>query len=395
MQDDVNCLREVIRQLKVYSHNWFFSPISYAIKCVNMKNVEGTMQDELHQMKANGNNQTNPNGSYSTGWNARRSLNLLKFSLNHPRTLPHVDEDGDEEMEIDEEAVENLCAQVGLQSVDIYRCSNEVTKLEIIESDSGNTTSENGCAGDLVPNSSECVKAQDADDTDVNMEEEMSEEPKTSEVMIVDCVESATNKPNIFSANESVNENPGQLTVETINGDSSMILKSPTSSVSPRVNQSRKSLRTSAMFTASQKDLKDDGPEAMHASFTPTEHLAASLHRGLEIIDSHCRSLALRRSSFRFSLKPTDSKPILAATKVDVGVQTFPQDYEIQAEEPVVFLCSNCKQRTNLEGKDDNESSNLQLVPVDESESAEKTKKQVPKVIRSLKLWLFRFISST
>ncbi|XVE84631.1 hypothetical protein DITRI_Ditri17bG0028200 [Diplodiscus trichospermus] len=353
MQDDVNFLREVIRQLK----------------------------DELHRMKANGNNQTDPNGSYSTGWNARRSLNLLKFSLNHPRTLPHVDEDGDEEMEIDEEAVENLCAQVGLQSADIYRCSNELTKVQTIESDSGNTTSENGCAGDPGPNTSECCKAQDAEDTDVNMEEEISEEPKTSEIMIVDCVERGTNSPNIFSAHESIKENPGHLTVETTDGDSSVILKSPTPSVSPRANQSRKSLRTSSTFTASQKDLKDDTPEATRVSFTPTEHLAASLHRGLEIID---RSLALRRSSFRFSLKPADSKQIPAARKVDVGVQTFPQGYEIEGEESVVFLCSNCKQRTNLDGKEDNEISNLQLVPVDGPESAEKTKKQVPKAVEKV-----------
>ncbi|XP_017975859.1 PREDICTED: kinesin-like protein KIN12B [Theobroma cacao] len=372
MQDDVNFLREVIRQLK----------------------------DELHRMKANGNNQTDPNGSYSTGWNARRSLNLLKFSLHHPRTLPHVDEDGDEEMEIDEEAVENLCAQVGLQSADVYHHSNELTKLELIESDIGNTPSENGCVGEPGPNTSECVKAQDAEDSDVNMEEEISEQPKTSEIMIVDCVQPVTNTPNVFTGHDSVKEDPGHLIVETTDGDSSAILKSPTPSVSPRVNQSRKSLRTSSMFTASQKDLKDDGKlrsEAMRVSFTPTEHLAASLHRGLEIIDCHRRSLALRRSSFRYSLKPADPKPILAAHKVDVGVQTFPQDYEIQEEEQVVFLCSNCKQRTNLEGKEDGESSNLQLVPVDESESnektlvpadevesAEKTKKQVPKAVEKV-----------
>ncbi|XP_022761807.1 kinesin-like protein KIN-12B [Durio zibethinus] len=353
MKDDVNFLREVIRQLK----------------------------DELHRMKANGNNQTDPNGSYSTGWNARRSLNLLKFSLNHPRTLPHVDEDGDEEMEIDEEAVANFSAQVGLQAADIYHCSNEVTNLEIIGSDSGNTTSENGCAGDPWPKASECAKAHYAQDTDVNMEEEITEVPKTSENMIADCVEPDTNTRNIFSAHESVKENPGHVTVETTDGDSPVILKSPIPSVSPEVNWSRKSLRTSSMFAASQKHLKDDGPEGMRVSFTSTEHLADSLHRGLESID---QSLALRRSSFRFSLKPADSKPILAAHKADVGVQTFPQDYEIQGEEAVVFLCSNCKQRTNLEGKEDKESSNLQLVPVDEPESADKTKKQVPKAVKKV-----------
>ncbi|GMI90096.1 hypothetical protein like AT3G23670 [Hibiscus trionum] len=348
MQDDVNFLRGVIRQLK----------------------------DELHRMKANGNNQTDPNAGYSSGWNARRSLNLLKFSLNHPSALPHVDEDGDEEMEIDEEAVENLCAQVGLQYADIYNQSNEVTKLEMNESDSGTASSKIRCVGDPGINASECGKAQDVEDQ--HIEEEISDEPKTSESMTVDCAEPATSTPNIITAHDSVKENPGHLTIETTDGDSSGILKSPTSSVSPKVNQSRKSLRTSSVLTASQKDPKDDGPEAMRVSFTPTEHLAASLHRGLEVIG---RSLALRRSSYRFSLKHADSKPTLAAFKVDVGIQTFPQDYDIQGEEN---LCTNCKKRKNLEGEDIDESSNLQLVLFNESEASEKTKKQVPKAVEKV-----------
>ncbi|KAE8667192.1 Kinesin-like protein KIN12B [Hibiscus syriacus] len=396
---------------------------------VMQNDVHYLREDELNRMRANGNNQTDPDESYLTGWNALRSLNLLKFSLHHPRTLPHADEDGDEEMEIDEEAVEDHCAHVGPQSVVTHQHSNEVTKLEIVESGSGNAISNHGFAADLVLNTSEFAEMQDANDTDVNMEEEISEEPKYSGIMLVDCVNTATNTPNVFSSHESVKENPGQLTEETTDGDSSVILKSPTLSVSPKVNQSRKSLRTSSMYTASQKDLTDDGPgqlteettggdssvilksptlsvspgvnqsrksmrtssmytasrkdftddgpETTCVSFTPTEHLAASLHRGLEILDSHRQNLALRRSSFRFSLKPADSKPILAANKVDVGVQTFPEE-----EKPVVFICSNCRQKTNLDGKEEKENSNLQLVLVDEYESSEKIKKQaVEKVL--------------
>ncbi|KAE8691992.1 Phragmoplast-associated kinesin-related protein, putative isoform 2 [Hibiscus syriacus] len=289
---------------------------------------------------------------YSTVWNARRSLNLLKFSLNHPRALSHVDEDGDEEMEIDEETVENLCAQVGT------------------------ATSESGCVGDPGINASECGKAQNVEDQ--HIEEGIFDEPKTSESMIVDCVEPATNTPNIITVHDSVKKNPIHLTIETTDEDSSVILKSPTSGISPKVNQSRKSLRTSSVLTASQKEAKDDGPEAMRVSFTPTELLAASLHRGLEVIG---QSLALRRSSYRFSLKPADSKPTLAAFKVDVGIQTFPQDYEIQGEE---YLCTNCKQRKNLEGEYIDESSNLQSVLFNESEASEKTKKQVPKAVEKV-----------
>ncbi|KAE8701508.1 Kinesin-like protein KIN12B [Hibiscus syriacus] len=357
-----------------------FSTLRFAQRAKAIKNkavVNEVMQDddELHRMKANGNNQTDLNAGYSTGWNARRSLNLLKFSLNHPRALPHVDEDGDEEMEIDEEAVENLCAQVGLQYADIYNQSNEVAKLEIDESDSGTATSKIGCVCDPGLNASECGKAQDVEDQ--HIEEEISDEPRTSERMNVDCDEPATNTPNIIIAHDSVKENPGHLTIEITDDDSSGIIKSPKSSVSPKVNQSRKSLRTSSVFSASQKDPKDDGPEVMNVSFTPTEHLAASLHRGLVAIG---RSLALRRSSYHFSLKPADSKPSLSSFKVDVGIQTFPQDYEIQGED----LCTNCKRRKNLEGEDIDESSNLQLVLFNESEASEKTKKQVPKAVEKV-----------
>jgi kinesin family protein 15 len=71
-------------------------------------------QDELHRMKANCNNPSDSNGGHSAAW-IRRSLSLLKSNLNCPITLHSVDDDGDEEMEIDEEAVERLCDQVDKQ----------------------------------------------------------------------------------------------------------------------------------------------------------------------------------------------------------------------------------------------------------------------------------------
>ncbi|CAL5364002.1 unnamed protein product [Camellia sinensis] len=133
MQDDVNFFREVIWQLK----------------------------DELLRMKANG-NQADPYGGYSTGWNARRSLNLLKFSLNHPMTLPHVDDDSDEEMEIVEEA-----DQVGVQSTNAMHVGNL------------------GTSGDPQPNTSEsaCDENEGCKDTDVIMEEEVSEQVDKHEII--------------------------------------------------------------------------------------------------------------------------------------------------------------------------------------------------------------------
>ncbi|EEF45998.1 Carboxy-terminal kinesin, putative [Ricinus communis] len=424
MEDDVNHLREVIRQLR----------------------------DELHRVKANSSN--------PTGWDTRKSLNILK-SLIHPHShLPQVDEDGDEEMEIDEEAVEKLCIEVGLPPMGTEDC---------------NTVSER------------CIQKQTSEDTDVDMEEGISELVEKREIMIVDCAdpvrtsqgsnindnihhdlvdvkykevvhlsidtfdvdssEKSSEERNLSSSvsellTEGLPSKMGQIRAsraisdchsgpstgvsvaceandsqnDTVNYASpsslsivpckvSPVLKSPTPSVSPRISSSRKSLRTSSMLTASQKDSKDESKanledacssfmksmksssskalptQTIKSFLAPTEHLAASLHRGLEIIDSHRKSSAFRRSSFRFSCKPADLKSILLVEKVDVAVQTLFND--IPEEDPDLFYCKNCK-RKKLDDKDADDSLSLQLVPIDGSESADKSKKQVPKAVEKV-----------
>lgn len=471
MQDDVNFLREVIRQLR----------------------------DELQRMKASGNNTTESNGAYSTAWNARRSLNLLRsFGLNHPRTLPHVDDDGDEEMEIDEEAVEKLCIQVGLRSPDGGKNTRDSTKVEVVKSTSLLAVTDDECCGVLQPKSSESgnINGGGSGDTDVNMELDTSEHVENHELMILDNVRTVistqdlSNPDSVLATVDSINvesssgpseektldssaseflrekshskvvengsscpvsdpinEASASLPIMDVSDDSqsgslncvspsnlsivpcevSPILKSPTPSVSPRINASRKSLRTSSMLTASQKDLEDDcklSPQDMHLSLSKskrsnsstvsnyrsknipvsTEHLAASLHRGLEILENHRQSSALGRSSYRFTFKPTESRPTFPICKVDVAVQTFWQDNEMQEGESLVFLCSSCKNKARFAVEENessnlqlgeanesscsqlesNESSNLQLVPVDGSGSIEKSKKQVPKAVEKV-----------
>ncbi|KAL1328614.1 hypothetical protein HN51_038435 [Arachis hypogaea] len=78
MHDDVNHLRKVIRQLR----------------------------DELHQIKANGYSPSDGSRGHSTAW-IQRSLNLLQSSLSRPQSLRHVDDDGDEVMEIVEHGVDD------------------------------------------------------------------------------------------------------------------------------------------------------------------------------------------------------------------------------------------------------------------------------------------------
>ncbi|XP_004296958.1 PREDICTED: kinesin-like protein KIN12B-like [Fragaria vesca subsp. vesca] len=398
MQDDVNHLHEVIRQLR----------------------------DELQRIKANGKNTVDTNGGHSAAW-FRQSLNVLKASLKRPMMSSHIDDDGDEEMEIDEEAVERLCVEVANQSIHTpgsgfvtEQCSDDTdVKMEEEISD--------------VPQKH---TSRGPDDTNVKMEEVSGQE----DAMIVDSVADAPDITGSFickllneeSASKKVHDDSpceasepaGEASVADVpnishNGsvncvspslmivpcDAAPILKSPTPSVSPRVNTSRKSLRTSSMMTASQKDLFDGSqlsPNAMHISAekpekisssiepsaqtcktfsAPAEQLAASIRHGLEIIGSHRHSSALRRSSFRFSLKPSESRQILPVPKVDAGVQTVD---ELPQEASMDYICNNCKNRIDQEGKEADELSNMELVPVDASEPADKCRMQVPKAVEKV-----------
>lgn len=386
--------------------------------------------------------------------------------------LPHVDDDGDEEMEIDEEAVEKLCDQLDKQNTGSEASEAKETKTvksgSSIALEGNELTKYQPCAS-----GSECQK-ENSDDIDVNMEEETSVQ---DEVMIVGSTEepvydtpvcsradvpnhhnleeqnqTATNLLDKIFSDEPSENNILSSSMERVSGelktsgdgplctsseplsefqankseldmvnnssngilscvsppglsivpcDVSPVLKSPTPSVSPRISDSRKSLRTSTMLSASQKDLQAEtklGLDHLQKSFekslrrssanafsmstqgkntaVTTEQLAASIRNGLEIIDSCRQSSALRRSSFRFSYKPAE-KVNIPINKIDVGVQTSCGD-EVAGENLV--MCSSCRIRKQLEVREENGSSDLQLVPVDGPDSAEKSRIQVPKV---------------
>ncbi|XP_059287103.1 kinesin-like protein KIN-12B isoform X1 [Lycium ferocissimum] len=408
MQDDVNVLREVIRQLR----------------------------EELLRMKANGYQ------ADQAGWSVRRSLNLLKFSLNHPMNLP-VDDDGDTEMEIVDEA-----ELLGLLSGG----SKENSMLGILR----RTFSKGSPLRDSAVQHGEKEYGgnpeQGFEDTDVTMEEEGSEtvvkhatstadgaglqdfkkprndssmEPTEGEYLLssasdmlnqgqLEVVEDSPSEKyserTPENSSKSLEGNTACSNLSIVQCDVSPILDSPTPSVSPRANSSRKSLGTS-MLSASKKDLGDklDTPDLSfikptnsiclnsltnqrnRSCFTSTEHLAASLQRGLEII-THRQSASLRRSSVRFSCKQADISAIIPVAKVDVGVQTVTKDDE-SFEGGSMFLCSKCKARNSLqELKDADDGSNLQLVPVSGlqlvsetgSQSCENLQIQVPKAVEKV-----------
>lgn len=467
MQDDVNHLREVIRQLRVCSYFLYLIDGVAFFNCKNVTHLNKiyvlTQQDELHRIKANGLNPVDSTGGHSAAW-IRRSLNIIR-SLSRPITLPHADEDGDEEMEIDEEAVENLCIQGNMKQT-ISETNPNKADAQIIDSDGGSSN-----RLEQHKFESECDKEKDYEDLDINMEEGISEQEEA--IIGADCEESTTRSQNCnvnlqlsqiviqesgkeldtmdrkfsqpsncedndfnSSATKLLNDSSCRKTSQNgfscpdydvaatqcgdddspigptqcvspslsmVPSDASPVQKSPIPSVSPKLSPSRKSSSTSPMLTVSRNDLIDDkvisknmpvspskslkrssilalSSEKVENFLAPTEHMAASIHHGLEIIDTYRQSSVLRRSSFRFPSKLAESKLTDQVCKANAGVQTIS---EIQLEDSMEFLCAICKGRMQLEGKETNEttdSSKLQLVPVRASESADKLKMQVPKV---------------
>ncbi|ONK72552.1 uncharacterized protein A4U43_C04F20610 [Asparagus officinalis] len=358
-QDDVNVLREQIRQLK----------------------------DELLRMKSTGASPES-NGSYSTGWNARRSLSLLRMSLNCPRVLPVAEDDSDEEMEIVDEDVEKASKENGISSMDIAGPTNTNDQVpetmsvdqKICDTPQKITGEDNKIGSDVEEIARGPVSAD-------GKERGHTKEIQPRSGRSLDCI------------------SPSSLSI--VPYQTPTVLQSPPLSISPSFeNSSRKSLRTSSSTSASKGNIlldpkSDSGvlnlsfadiPKSSASgvplvqtntnSLSPTEHLEASLHRGLQIIDNHRYSV--RQSGFRFSTKPIDLNHLMPIAKVDVSVQTLPEEAEILGE-PSTYICSYCKNKPPpLEYNAVSDDRELQLVPIDASPSADKCKIQIPKAVEKV-----------
>ncbi|XP_028243472.1 kinesin-like protein KIN-12A isoform X1 [Glycine soja] len=292
MHDDVNQLRDVICQLR----------------------------DELHRIKENGYSPSDGSRGHSAAL-IRRSLILLKPALNHPLSLPHVDEDGDEEMEIDEEGVEDHAV--------------------VLHNSNG------GFAGFSAPNGSigSPSAAMNGDSPAGGMVK-----CKTSPIL---KFRPSSLSPTIRSSRKSLRTSLKQSPSENnIHGESDL----GTNTVNQKCLSAALSSQTAPNF------------------LTKTENLAVSICHGLEIIDSHHHGASLSN----LSLRSKDSRLIIPVEKVDVPVQTFLDD-NAKKEDYAMLTCNNCKSRMQLDANEIANSSNVQLVLIDRPESTDKPKKQILK----------------
>ncbi|RZC65820.1 hypothetical protein C5167_009509 [Papaver somniferum] len=135
------------------------------------------------------------------------------------------------------------------------------------------------------------------------------------------------------------------------------VLQEPTFSESPKFEntQKRRGLRQSVKRS-------DQIRASLRASTIfsgATESLAASLHRGLQIIDQHQRSSASSKSSVALSFDHLALKPPCQENEKSIaGLQTLPEDGSSGS-----FICAACKQPGVDESEQVEDSFNKWIVP--------------------------------
>lgn len=237
-------------------------------------------------MKSNNATEAASGSGYTTGWNARRSYNLLRLSLGHAMTSPLlVDDNIDDDMELDEDMESSLNAMADRLS-------------------SGTSVSQ---STDMELGSPKLRKSMEESS---NTPEEKSPNAETSDAVIPPLQDSnpEIESPTLGLVEDATFSLPGLVTTRVAPDTATPGLHSPTRSLSPKGNKNPPG--NGAMFglisLAENEDVVDFGttavPEGMAAirsskslpSPSPRDRLAASLQKGLQILDNHQKS-SLRR----------------------------------------------------------------------------------------------------
>ena len=336
------------------------------------KFVSCWLQEELIRAKSNTCKSVGSQNAYFQGRSVRESLNQLRVSLNRSLILPPIDNDSDEEVNVDEDDVRELrqhldklhsSSEDSIRDTSVHRDSIQFYSME-----------EESCETDLM--SEESVMEE------VSMEKPWNELPQKVDDSLEDNFVSASNT--LTAADPA-----SRRSISISSCCQSPLLQDPPLSESPKFgNIQRKSMNMSSHL-ASQNSMSESSKfnldvlrqslkqseqvrSSLRSSKTfagPTETLAASLHRGLQIIDHHQRNSAGNKSLVSFSFEHFKLEPCPEIDKDNASVQTLPEERPSAS-----FLCTSCRQR--ISEKDSNEvedSLKTWIVAVDETD-------EVPKV---------------
>ncbi|KAE8733551.1 Mitochondrial import inner membrane translocase subunit Tim17/Tim22/Tim23 family protein [Hibiscus syriacus] len=318
------------------------------------------LKEELIRAKSDTYNSVGGKTGYVNGWNARESLNQLRVSLNRSLILPRIDNDIEEVLNIREEDIKELCLHLDyLHSSTDTNLRDPSDKRCSIQSSSVRES----CETDLLSEDDiHCPKETEIKEIDVEELPPMVIPASTDDLSST----SKTLKAVDPSIRNSISINPHSR---------SSNLEEPTLSESPKIeNNLRKSMAVPSSLLASQNNVSENSESeallpslkasehiksSLRASKTflgPTESLAASLQRGLQIIDNHQHGSASNISSVAFSFEHLMLKPWPEADKANASVQTLPNDKPSSDGSSTPLLCSSCQKKfdnNNPEGVQD------------------------------------------
>ncbi|RZR82368.1 hypothetical protein BHM03_00008777 [Ensete ventricosum] len=295
------------------------------------------LQEELMRAKLDEGKSVGTTDGHFKGRNGRRSLNLLRVSLNRSLILPHIDPESDEEMDGDEEDVSKLCIQLGNMN---YSAENES------ESNDATTTADTD-----GPNADLAMVDSCAREVNIN---------SSKEIRLVEVSERETASDH----NAIPQEGDSKITSTTIQCKDSLrtsglsipcqqrpMLQGPILCSSPKLG---KNLEKSWVSSESPRQ---------SSKASPTDSLAVSLHRGLQIINYHERNSAARNSFVGLSFEHLTNISSHSKDKVDAGMQTVLDEGTASP-----LLCSACKNVVDFIGcKEASTTSDMQIVPITEN----------------------------
>ncbi|KAK8651759.1 hypothetical protein V6N13_141343 [Hibiscus sabdariffa] len=315
------------------------------------------LKEELIRAKSDAYSSVSSRTGYVNGWNARESLNQLRVSLNRSLILPHIDNEYQEELNISEEDVNEL-----RQHLDYLHSSIETNVTD--KSDKRGSIQfssvRESCETDLLSEDDiHCPKVTDIEEIDVEELPPMAIPASADDLSIT----SKTLKAVDPSIRNSISISPHSW---------SSILEEPTLSESPKIaNNLRKSMAVPSALLVTQNNVSESSEsEVLRQSLKPSEHiksslrasktflgptdsLAASLQRGLQIIDNHQHGSASNRSSVAFSFDHLMLKPCPEADKASASVQTLPNDKLSSDGSSTPLLCSSCQRKFDNNNPDE------------------------------------------
>lgn len=299
----------------------------------------------------------------------------MRVSLNRSLILPCIDKDDKEEVNVDEDDVREL-----REEIDKLHSSCEENLRDpsgIRDSVQSSFVSASCCEAELMSEDEVCME-------DTEIEEVGLEKPQQEHHKDITGSADESNNSKISSAIDHSFRN--SISISTCR--QSPLLQEPTFSESPKIgNKQRKSMAFLPTSLASQNNVSESSSfnsDALQQSFRQSEHirsslrsskifpgatesLAASLHRGLQIIDHHQRNLATDTSSVSFSFEHLALKPCPEVDKANSSIQTL-QEERLSTGSSSSLLCSSCRQKLNNDNSNEvQDSLKTWIVPIDKA----------------------------